>query len=69
MSSLTSRREAEYRGYKIKMERRDLCWAFRLSPTRSDLPILSRYSFQTITQSERAAMAQAKKRVDRALGR
>jgi hypothetical protein len=23
MSSLTSRREAEYRGYKIKMERRD----------------------------------------------
>jgi hypothetical protein len=62
-------REAEYRGYKIKMERRDLCWAVRLSPTRPELPVVARHSFRTITQSARAAMAQAKQCVDRALGR
>jgi hypothetical protein len=65
--SQTPRREAEYRGYKIKMERRDLCWTVSVSPTHPDLPNLSRYSFRTITQSARAAMAQAKQRVDRAL--
>jgi hypothetical protein len=69
MSIQTPRREAEYRGYKIKMERRDLCWTVRVSPIRPDLPILSHHSFRTITQSERAAMAQARRRVDYALGR
>jgi hypothetical protein len=69
MSGVTSRREAEYRGYKVKMERRDLCWAVRVSPTRSDLPILSRYSFRTLRSAKRAAMAQAKQRIDYALGR
>ena len=53
---MISRRETEYRGYKIKMERRDLCWAVSVSPTRPELPILSRTSFPTITQSERAAL-------------
>jgi len=67
MRSQPPQREAEYRGYKIKMERRDLCWSVRVSPTRPDLPIIARYSFRTITQSERAAIAQAKQRVDRAL--
>ena len=56
-----------YRGYKIEMERRDLCWTVSVSPTRPELPILSRSSFPTITQSERAALAQAQRRVDRAL--
>jgi hypothetical protein len=64
---MSSRRETEYRGYKIEMERRDLCWTVSVSPTRPELPILSRSSFPTITQSERAALAQAQRRVDRAL--
>jgi hypothetical protein len=63
---MSSGRETEYRGYKIEMERRDLCWAVSVSPTRPELPILSRSSF-SITQSERAALAQAQRRVDRAL--
>jgi hypothetical protein len=64
---MNSRRETDYRGYKIKMERRDLCWALAVSPTRPDLPIISRQAIKTITQSERVAMAQAKRRIDRAL--
>jgi len=64
---MSSRRETEYRGYKIEMERRDLCWVLSVSPLRLELPILSRSSFPTITQSERAAMTQARRRVDRAL--
>ena len=47
---MSSRRETEYRGYKIEMERRDLCWAVSVSPIRPELPILSRSSFPTITQ-------------------
>jgi hypothetical protein len=64
---MSSRRESEYRGYRIEMERRDLCWTVSVSPTRPELPILFRSSFPTITQSERAALAQAQRRVDRAL--
>jgi hypothetical protein len=62
-----TRRETDYRGYKIKMERRDLCWAVAMSPARPDLPIISRHPIKTITQSERVALAQAKRRIDRAL--
>ena len=38
---MSSRRETEYRGYRIEMERRDLCWTVSVSPTRPELPILS----------------------------
>jgi hypothetical protein len=64
---MNRRRETEYRGYEIKMKRRDLCWAVAVSPTRPDLPVISRHLIKTITQSERAATAQAKQRIDRAL--
>ena len=62
-------READYRGYKIEMERPGLCWTVKVLPTHPNLPVLSHASFRTITQSERAAMAQAQRRVDRVLGR
>jgi hypothetical protein len=60
--------EARYRGYDIKMERRDLCWMVTMKPSRPDLPIFQRYSFKTATQSQREALAQATRRVDQALG-
>jgi hypothetical protein len=56
-----------YRGYDIVMQRRDLCWMVTMKPSRSDLPVFQRYSFQTATQSERESLAQAKRRVDHAL--
>ena len=64
MTIRTVRREVSYRGYKIKLERWDLCWRVILLPTRPELPN-KRRSFRTITQSERGAMSQAKQRVDR----
>jgi hypothetical protein len=64
---MNRRREAEYRGYKIEMERRDLCLAVAVSPTRPDLPIISHHQIKTIKQSERATIAQARLHVDRTL--
>jgi hypothetical protein len=59
-------RQARYR-YDILMQRRDLCWMVTMKPSRPELPVFQRYSFQTATQSEREALAQAKRRVDHAL--
>jgi hypothetical protein len=64
MSAGAARREVNYRGYKIRLERRDVCWFVTLLPMRSELPSKSR-SFRTMPQSERAALAQARKRIDR----
>ena len=33
-------RQAQYRGYRIKLERRDLCWRATLKPIRPELPYL-----------------------------
>jgi hypothetical protein len=59
--------ESDYRGYRIEMERRDLCWKVSLKPTHSDLPIVPHPSFGTITQSKREALKMARKRVDQVL--
>jgi hypothetical protein len=59
--------QARYRGYDIKLERRDLCWTVIMKPSRTDLPVVQRYAFKTATQSQREALAQARQRVDNAL--
>jgi hypothetical protein len=62
-----AQRQARYRGYDILMQRRDLYWMVTMKPSRPELPVFQRYSFQTATQSEREALAQAKRRVDHVL--
>jgi hypothetical protein len=62
-----AKRQVRYRGYDILMRRRDLCWMVTMKPSRPELPEFQRYSFQTTTQSEREALAEAKRRVDHAL--
>jgi hypothetical protein len=59
--------KAYYRGYRIEMERSDLCWKVSLNPTRSELPGVPHASFGTITQSRREALKIAEKRVDQLL--
>jgi hypothetical protein len=59
--------QALYRGYIIEMKRRDLCWKVTLRPTRPELSTTQLLSFPTVTQSERKALAQAKRRIDRVL--
>jgi hypothetical protein len=63
----SKQRQARYRGYDIKMERRDLCWMVTMKPSEPELPRSKRYSFQTATQSEREALKQAKRRIDNTL--
>ena len=62
-----AKRQARYRGYDILMERRDLCWMVTMKPNQPALPEFQQYSVQTATQSEREALAQAKRSVDQAL--
>jgi hypothetical protein len=62
-----AQRQARYRGYDILMQRRDLCWMVTMKPSRPELPVFQRHSFQTATQSEREALAQASRRVDQVL--
>jgi hypothetical protein len=57
--------QADYRGYKIEMERRDLCWKVNLRPSRAAASVGPYCSFATITQSKREAVKMAKRRVDR----
>jgi hypothetical protein len=45
------RRQAQYRGYGIEMERRDLCWLVRMQPSSPKLPLVQQHSFKTATQS------------------
>jgi hypothetical protein len=66
-SQQRAQRQARYRGYDILMQRRDLCWMVTIKPSQPQLPVFQWYSFQTATQSEREALAQAKRRVDHAL--
>jgi hypothetical protein len=66
-SQQTAQRQARYRGYDILMQRRDLCWMVTMKPSRPELAVFQRHSFKTATQSEREALAQAKRRVDQAL--
>jgi hypothetical protein len=67
LSSLTPRRKSRYRGYDIKLERRDLCWMVTIKPSRPGLPKFPQSSFHTATQSAREALSQAKRRVDHTL--
>ena len=66
LSSPTPPRKSRYRGYDIKMERRDLCWMVTMKPSRPGLPKFPQPSFQTATQSTREALSQAERRVDHA---
>jgi hypothetical protein len=62
-----AKRQARYRGYDILMQRRDLCWMVTMKPSRPELPVFRRHPLKTATQSEREALAQAKRCVDHAL--
>jgi hypothetical protein len=57
-------RNTRYRGYDIKMVRRDLCWMVTMKPSGTELPTFPRCSFHTATQSEREALKQARRRID-----
>jgi hypothetical protein len=57
-----------YRGFRIYTFRRHSCWKFSASPMTPDLPILSRYIFESEHETESMAIAEAKSRIDLLLG-
>ena len=59
----------EYRGYKIELRRDGQTWHVTVHPTRPDLPIMRQFSFLPEPFPEGAALAEAKRRVDRLLAR
>jgi hypothetical protein len=56
-----------YRGYQIEPRREWSNWCVSIHPTRSDLPILSQSTLQSLTPQKDEALADAKQRIDRIL--
>jgi len=56
-----------YRGYQIEPRREWSTWCVSIHPTRSDLPILSQSTLQSLTPQKDEALADAKQRIDRIL--
>ena len=56
-----------YRGYQIEPRREWSNWCVSIYPTRSDLPILSQSTLQSLTPQKDEALADAKQRIDHIL--
>jgi phosphoserine phosphatase len=56
-----------YRGYQIEPRREWSNWCVSIYPTRSDLPILSHSTLQSLTPQKDEALADAKQRIDHIL--
>ena len=57
----------QYRGYEIVPRRQWSQWCVSVYPTRSDLPILSRSTLNTLSSQKAEALGEARKRLDRIL--
>ena len=56
-----------YRGYQIEPRLEWSNWCVSIYPTRSDLPILSQSTLQSLTPQKDEALADAKQRIDHIL--
>ena len=56
-----------YRGFCIHTFGKNSSWSFSASPLTPDLPILSRYAFASLGETETLALAEARDRIDRLL--
>jgi hypothetical protein len=56
-----------YRGFCIHTFGKDSSWSFSASPLTPDLPILSRYAFASLGETETMALTEARARIDRVL--
>jgi hypothetical protein len=60
-------REAEYRGYKIEVERNGAGWCIWVNPLQADLPIMQTSSFHSLSANDSQAIAEAVQRIDQLL--
>jgi hypothetical protein len=56
-----------YRGYQIEPRREWSNWCVSIHPTRSNLPILSQSTLQSLTPQKDEALVDAKQRIDHIL--
>jgi hypothetical protein len=56
-----------YRGYKIVPMRQWASWCADAYPTRADLPFLAQSALDTLAPRKEAAVAEAKRNIDRLL--
>jgi hypothetical protein len=66
---MTTAGTSRYRGYDIVPTRQWSRWCVGIYPTRADLPILARSTLSTMAADKRVAVEEAKKKIDRILGR
>jgi hypothetical protein len=59
----------QYRGYKIVPMRQWASWCAEAYPTRADLPFLAQPTLRTLAPRKEAAIAEAKRSIDRILAR
>jgi hypothetical protein len=64
---MTTLETCRYRGYEIVPRREWSQWCVSVSPTRPDLPILSRFTLSILMPRKEEALAEARKRIDSVL--
>ena len=62
-----AKREAQYRGYKIEIQRNSAEWTVWVRPLTPELPIMQKTSFRTVVPDEGKAIAEAVQRIDQLL--
>ena len=62
-----AKREAEYRGYLIEVQRNGAGWNVWVHPLRPELPIMRKGSFHTAVADDRQAVAEAVQRIEQLL--
>jgi len=56
--------QTEYRGYRIKAEHVGRAWRVAVSPRRSDMPVMRKYSFDIRASSLDEAVSNVRTRID-----
>jgi hypothetical protein len=62
-----SKREAQYRGYNIEVERRGREFRISITPGRPELPVLHGQALSPLVPTWEGAFAEAQRRIDQAL--
>ena len=62
-------KSSRYRGYDIVLQRQWSQWCASVFPTRAELPLVSTSALQMLGPRKAEALAEARQRIDRVLGR
>ena len=66
---MTTTHTYHYRGYEIVAQRQWASWCASIYPTKTDLPLIARSTLRTLAPVKEKAVAEAKRKIDRALAK